>query len=99
MPATLSVSALWEDPHFLYWESFEEQYREPIEESKAKFEASDGVSEARGWLVENEIDPDKLPFRPKLVHVSVSRDYDLPEIEKARPGFCSLLIHPSNCGV
>ncbi|AHF86705.1 hypothetical protein RLEG3_18395 [Rhizobium leguminosarum bv. trifolii WSM1689] len=82
MLTTLSVSALWEDPHFLYWESFEEQYREPIAESKAKFEASDGVSEAREWLVESEIDPDKLPFQPKLVHVSVSRDYDLPEIEK-----------------
>ncbi|MFF0919113.1 hypothetical protein ACFYE8_05350 [Rhizobium leguminosarum] len=82
MTSPLSVSELWEDPHFLTWEGFEESYREPIGESKARFEAADGISEARAWLVENDFDPDKLPFQPKLVHVSVSRDYDLPEIEK-----------------
>ncbi|PCD66796.1 hypothetical protein [Rhizobium phaseoli] len=77
-----TVSELWEDPHFLHWEEFEEQFREPIEESEAKFEAVDGLDEARAWLLENDIDPEKLPFQPKLVSVSVSRDFEMPEIEE-----------------
>lgn len=80
MPTTLTVSELWEDEHFSYWESFEDRYREPIEDSQAKFDEVSGVEEAREWLIANDIDPDKLPFQPKLLHVSASRDYDLAHI-------------------
>ncbi|MQX70072.1 hypothetical protein [Sinorhizobium meliloti] len=73
-----TISQLWEDEYFLHWEAVEERGREPIEETKAKYEAADGIEEARAWLTDNDIDPDKLPFQCKLVHVTGSNDFEIP---------------------
>ncbi|WFU88971.1 hypothetical protein QA644_08000 [Rhizobium sp. CC1099] len=81
MSEVSSISELWEDSHFLHWEAVEEKTREPIEDSKARFDAVGGIDEGRAWLLENDIDPDKLPFQPKLVRVAASRDFDLQHIE------------------
>ncbi|MDK1489361.1 hypothetical protein QN219_04730 [Sinorhizobium sp. 7-81] len=73
-----SVSQLWEDDYFLHWEAVEERYREPLEETKSKYEAADGINEATAWLRDNDIEPDALPFQCKLVHATCSYDYEMP---------------------
>ncbi|WP_064696082.1 hypothetical protein [Rhizobium aegyptiacum] len=91
----MDLSKLWEDEHFVFWENFEEKFREPIEESHQKFDAADGIDEARAWLIENDIDAEKLPFACKLVGVDSSWDYDLPEIEHP---VCRIVYQFKNVG-